>query len=125
MNSMMWLSQALGGAARVWLDVAFVAGVILALLFRPERVRSWSLFQFGCGDWALSTIAPSLVVFLLDSPTSTPTRSPMGMGAASDPDLGMMSKVVMLSGPVLFALAFLCVVFSLMPSGKSSKTGQQ
>ena len=59
MNSMMMLGQLVGGAVRVWLDVAFVAGVMLALLFRPERVRSWSLFQFGCGVWALSTIAPS------------------------------------------------------------------
>ena len=67
MNSMMWLSQALGGAVRVWLDVAFVAGVMVALLFRPERVRSWSLFQFGCGVWALSAIAPSFVVDILST----------------------------------------------------------
>jgi hypothetical protein len=107
---------------RPTLDVALVAGVMFVLLFRPERVRSWSLFQFGCGVWALSTIAPSLVVFLVDSPTSTLSPMGMGMGATSDPDLGMMSKIVMLSGPVLFALAFLCVVFSLMPSGK---TGSQ
>ena len=123
MNSMMLLSQVLGGAVRVWLDVAFVGGVMLALLYRPERVRNWSLFQFGCGVWALSTIAPSLVVFLVNSPT--PTRSAMGMGAASDPDLGILSKVVMLTGPVLFALAFLCVVFALMPSSQKKTTDTQ
>lgn len=120
MNSMMMLGQLVGGAVRVWLDVAFLAGVMLALLYRPERVRSWSLFQFGCGVWALSTIAPSLVVFLVDS--KSPARATMGMGGG-DPDLGMMSKIVMLTGPVLFALAFLCVVFALMPNGKGTSSG--
>lgn len=61
MNSMMWLSQALGGAVRVWLDVAFVAGVMLALLFRSDRVWNWSLFQFRCGVRQLESSDDSLL----------------------------------------------------------------
>ncbi len=119
MNSMFLLSQFVGGATRVWLDVAFVAVVIVALLFRSERIQFWALFRFGCGVWALSTIAPSLVVFLMESPT--PTRSTMGM-AAENNDFGIISKLLMLIGPVLFAVAFLCVVFSLMPNETQRKT---
>ena len=120
MNSAMLLGQLLGGAARVWLDVALVAAVMLAIIFRPERIRNVSLFQFGCGLWALSNIAPNLVVFLGESTVST--RSSMGMGTGSDPGLGVLTKVVMLTGPVLFALAFLCIVFALLPSGKSKSS---
>ena len=68
MNSMLLLSQFVGGAVRVWLDVAFVGFVMVALLFRSERVQFWALFQFGCGVWALSTIVPSLVVFFMNFP---------------------------------------------------------
>ena len=123
MNSMMFLGQLLGGAVRVWLDVALVAGIMLAIIFRPERIRSLSLFQFGCGLWALSNIAPNLVVFLVESPVQTRSPMGMGMGTGSGPDLGVMTKVVMLTGPILFALAFLCIVFALLPSGKAKSSG--
>lgn len=119
MNSMMLLGQLLGGANRVWLDVALVAGVMLAITLRPERIRNLSLFQLGCGLWALSNIAPNLVVFLVPS-SPVQARSTMGMGmtASSDPDLGLMTKITMLTGPILFALSFLFIVFALLPCGK-------
>ncbi len=120
MNTMMMLGQLLGGATRVWLEFAFVVSIFTILAFRPERIRNVSLFQAACGLLALSMILPSLLIFAVDSSASS---NVFGAGrTAQSQDIGMMVKLITASGPVLFALAFLCGTFSLMPSASTNSS---
>ncbi|MGZ0174552.1 MAG: hypothetical protein ACKVHE_34050 [Planctomycetales bacterium] len=115
MNTMMMIGQLLGGATRVWLEFAFVVSIFTILAFRPERISNISLFQAACGLLALSMILPGLLIFAFDSSGSQPIRG-VGRNAAGANDVGMTVKLVTASGPILFALAFLCDAFSVMPT---------
>ncbi|NQV26635.1 MAG: hypothetical protein HQ518_19945 [Rhodopirellula sp.] len=114
MNTMMMLGQLLGGATRVWLEFAFVVSIFTILAFRPERIRSVSLLQAACGLLALSMILPSLLIFVIDESAGSTAFGGSRTGQAKD--IGMIVKLITASGPILFALAFLCAAFSVMPA---------
>jgi len=120
MGSIMMLGQMLGGATRVWLEFAFLISLFAVLIFRPERIRSLNLFQTACGVVALSMILPSLLVFAMDT-SQKATAFGSGMQASSQ-DIGLVVKLLTAAGPILFSLAFLCAVFSLMPSVPKRET---
>ena len=124
MNTMMMLGQLLGGATRVWLEFAFLVSIFTILTFRPERIRNASLFQTACGLLALSMILPSLLIFAVDS-SSNATGFGTGRTAAAQ-EISVFVKGITASGPILFALAFLCAVFSVMPcpNAKTSSTSE-
>lgn len=114
MNTIMMLGQLLGGATRVWLEFAFVVSIFTILAFRPARIRNVSLFQVACGLLALSMILPSLLIFAVDSSASQKVFAAGRNDVAND--VGLLVKLVTASGPILFALAFLCAAFSIMPA---------
>jgi hypothetical protein len=120
MNTMMMLGQLLGGATRVWLEFAFVVSIFTILAFRPERIRNVSLFQAACGLLALSMILPSLLIFAVDSSSSTPVFG--GGRSNASQEIGMFVKAITASGPILFALAFLCGTFSVMPDASMNSS---
>lgn len=120
MNTMMMLGQLLGGATRVWLEFAFVVSIFTILAFRPERIRNVSLFQAACGLLALSMILPSLLIFAVDESAGATAFSGSRTGQAKD--IGMMVKLITASGPVLFALAFLCGAFAVMPDASTNSS---
>lgn len=120
MNTLMLLGQMLGGATRVWLEFGFLISLFAVLIFKPERIRKLSLFQAACGLLALSMIIPHLLVFAVDLNPSAGLGSRSMGGANVGVDL--TSKIVMLAGPVTFAIAFLCATFSLMPDATKTST---
>lgn len=115
MNTLMLLGQMLGGATRVWLEFGFLVSLFVVLIFKPERIRKLSLFQLACGLLSLSMIIPHLLVFVVDLSAGTG----FGNRGAQNTDVDLTSKIVMLAGPVTFAVAFLCAAFSLMPDGQT------
>lgn len=106
------LTQLFGGMTQVWLNVAFLVCVFGVLMFKPERIVNIASFRSACLLFALSLIAPSLGMFLVDTATDTkrpPMANPFG-------DVTLTMKIVNLLAPSLFAGAFLAGISSLIPN---------
>lgn len=108
------ITQLLGGMTQVWPNVAFIVCAFVILIFKPERITRSSLFWFGCLFFALSLIAPTLVMFV-----STDT-APAPRAVRSD-SIPLELKLINLVSSLFYAGAFLATVSSLMPTN-SRKT---
>lgn len=110
-------------AGLVWLQAALLLGLLVTILFRPERIRSPGLFRAACVLFALSVfVGPVLtagVVFLdaLDSG---------GFRFASRPGdfTGTLVLLASATGPVLLGISSLLALISLCPAVKSAYHSQ-
>ncbi len=64
-QNMMFLEQLLGLSGSVWLPVAMLVGLLLALIFRPNTIHNLSLFCAACWLLALSVMVPSMLNLLM------------------------------------------------------------
>ena len=109
------LAQLFGGMTQVWLNVAFIVCIFGVLAWKPERIVNLSSFRVACLLFALSILAPSFGVFVLDSATDVGGargRSPFG-------EITTTMKIVNLLPPLFFACAFLAAISSLLPTRES------
>jgi hypothetical protein len=115
-QELIYLQQILG-AGTGWTQATLLAGLFLVLIFRPERIRSRTLFYLACWCFGLS---------LLVSPAVTVLFSVLGLGSFVGPrapgSFGgpggsvLLSSVAYLSGPVLFGLSVLLGLLALVPA---------
>jgi hypothetical protein len=109
------LQQLLGATG--WTHATLLASLFLVLVFRPERIRSRTLFYVACWCFGLSLlVSPILnVVFgALGASLFTGMRGPGGFGGPGGSVL--VSLVAYLSGPVLFGLSVLLALLALVPA---------
>jgi hypothetical protein len=93
-----------------WLEVVLVASLFTTVVFRPERILRPLRFRLACIVLAVS-FALSQVFALVVSLTSA--------GGAVAPTADMVSnevqRVMLIAGPLLFALSFWMAISSLIP----------
>ena len=65
-NELYYLMQLLGGGQGL-LQVAFLAGLLLIPVFKPERIHKPGLFKVACLLFAISIMAPSAISLIFSS----------------------------------------------------------
>jgi hypothetical protein len=102
--------QQLFGAGSGLLQSVLFAGLLVVLIYRPEKIRQRTLFLWSCCTLALSIAAPPFwnVVF------SVMGAGPFGgsFGRGGGPILLIGSGVI---GPGLLAISLLFALLSLLP----------
>jgi hypothetical protein len=112
-NELLLLRQLLGTAGDIWLSVTLLAGFIVVLVFRPERVQQWSLFRSACWMLALSVVIPPVlnVLFTLSTNPGSPS---WGMRSSSG-EFSLIFYCSSLVSPSLQGLGILFGLLSLIP----------
>lgn len=110
------LKQLFGDGGLGWLQVALAACLFLALIFRPERIRSQALFKLACWLFAFSIMVPPVFNIGLTLFASVTKGSwPPSPGASWSPVGPFLLSLERATGPVLFGLSLLCGLLSLVP----------
>ena len=112
---MNFLTQLFGGMTQVWLNVAFVVCVFTVVTFKPDRIRNLSMFRMGCTLFALSVIAPSLMLIL-----GTASERTASGGGNPYGEITLILKIANLVAPLLFAGAFLSTIISMLPNSSDN-----
>jgi hypothetical protein len=111
-------SQVLGGMVLVWPNVVFMAAVLAALMFRPDRIACLKSLRLACLLFAASLVTPTVTPLVAHFATSSPppARAPF---ANATP---FISHVLAVLQMLLFVGAFLMLVSAITP--KSSRTAE-
>ncbi len=97
------------------LDVILLAGLLITLLWKPERIHSVTLFRWACTFVALSAFLPSLASGLsyLYFGQVASFRRPLEVPVS----IHMIASGV---GPFLVGMAILCALAALTPPIKGT-----
>jgi uncharacterized membrane-anchored protein YitT (DUF2179 family) len=99
--------QQLFGAGSGMVQATLLAGLLVVLVFRPDKIRNRTLFTWACWCLALSILLPPLLNLLFAT-----------LGSGLFGGMGR-SPLVMLGatfgGPGLLGLSLLLTLLSLMP----------
>lgn len=107
-------SNLLEGMTFAWPNAILATAVFITLLYRPERITNRFVFKMGCVFFVLSLLAPSLVAAFL------PAFSVQGLPVQRANAGSMMRSLFGLVQPLAFAIAFLCLVWSLLNTSGST-----
>ena len=108
-----WVLQQLFSGGLTWAQVAVVASLFLAAIFRPERIVNPGLFRLAGILLALSIVLPPILNGALVS----------SMGSSPGPPFRVLtgpSSLIAMVGPLFFGVALCCGLFSLIPSSPAS-----
>jgi hypothetical protein len=109
----MLLEQLLGLNGSVWLPVTMLAGLLLALIFRPNTIHNLSLFRAACWLLALSLVVPAVLNLVLEA-SSVNSYGGSGYGISGNAPPFLLACVSVL-GPIMQGASILCGLFSLIP----------
>jgi hypothetical protein len=102
-------------------QVAILVGLLLVVIYRPERIRLLGMFRFSCVMLALSIVVPPAVSATLSFLVS------IGGSSRSSSSAGDYMILVNLLGtiePALVAASLCLGIFSLLPARRSAdRTG--
>jgi len=107
-QELIYLQQILGATG--WTHATLLASLFLVLVFRPERIRSRTLFYIACWCFGLSLLISPTLNVLVSVLGSSPFGGPRGPGGSP-----LVALVAYLSGPVLFGLSVLLALLALVP----------
>jgi hypothetical protein len=112
-NETLFISQLLQQVGSGWLPAVMLVGMLLALLFKPERVQSWALFRLSCWLLAVSIIIMPVMNVLLGF---------MGGSATSFRSSGIMPEAFIFYtmyaiSPILQGISMICGLLSMIPNG--------
>ena len=102
------LSQSANGGGN-WLTAVLLLGLLLALLFKRERITNWALFRLSCWFFAASITIPPILNVLTNV---TGARNP-ALQRSGD---YMVVLCVYAIGPILLGTSIICALCSLIPS---------
>jgi len=111
-QEILYLQQILGAASGLG-QAALMTGLFIVLIFRPERIRSRTLFYLACWSFALSILLPPMINLLLGAMGAGFVVGPRGLpgpGASS-----LVSMIGIGSGPGLYGLSVLLALLALVP----------
>jgi hypothetical protein len=109
----LFLQRLLSGGSG-WIQPTLLAGMLLVLVLRPEKLRHRTLFLLAAISLALSIIAPPVLLLLVSGLGTGTFGGPWGR--AGNPVLPIATNV---AGPFFQAASILLAVLSLMPSPTS------
>src|SRR5262245_23960806 len=92
----------------VWLAVAYLAGMFLAVLFRPEQIVNRGLFTFSYIVFAMYLLVPSLVEGLV----LLTTLDRPGSSRADSTGMGVVVPMFQIFGRILFAISVVSALAS-------------
>jgi len=106
----MAMFQLLNQTGSGWLTAVLLVGLLLALLFKPERVYSWALMRLSCWLLAVSIVTPPILNAFMSITNGPPTsfRSPS--------DYLVMTCIYAL-GPILLGISVICGLLAMIPTG--------
>lgn len=102
----------LGGIS---VNVVFLAGLLLALLWKPDRIRSVTLFRWACTFMVMATFLPILANVFFG------WYSSVGPGFGRRSPNTPFNSVLLTIGPVTAGIGMFCGFAALMPPGKPKK----
>ncbi len=111
-QEIVYLQQILGAVSGLG-HAALLTGLFIVLIFRPERIRSRTLFYLACWSLALSILLPPLVSLLLGAPGAGFLAGPRGYSPPGG--LSLIFMVAIGSGPVLYGVSVLLGLLALVP----------
>jgi Zn-dependent protease len=106
-----YVLQQLLRAGSGWVQATLLAGLLVVLVFRPERIRNRTLFHLACWLFALSVAIPPLLNLLFTAVGG----GLFGSMAASS----LVLAATTLAGPGLLGVSLLLALLSLMPGPPS------
>jgi hypothetical protein len=106
---MMLFRQFFGGGDS-WTHAVFLAGVFLAVLFRRDQIVSPYMFRVSIIMFVLAIILPVAMTMIFQISMNGGSRGMLSSGAGP-----VLSLLMMVLGPVLFGLAVLFCVLSMLP----------
>jgi hypothetical protein len=119
------LFQQLFGSGTGWTHATLLASLFLVLIFRPERIRSRTLFYVACWCFALSVLVAPTLTALFSVTGWNPFAGPSGPGVFGGPGGSpLVTMVAYLSGPVLFGLSVLFGLLALVPGPRQDSPFQ-
>ena len=121
-----FLNQFLSGG-QAWLHAAFLSSILIAVMFRPQSVRSRGLLVTSIVFFAASLIVPRLFL----QSTLARDKSRDNIGIARRGEVVEQSRKAadrkttairwsMVSGPILFGISMVLATIALLPSGSAS-----
>jgi hypothetical protein len=112
-SEFLMLRQFLGAMGPDYAQTALLIGLLLAALFRPERIRSVPLIRASCVFLALSIVAPAVLYMLISTLSAGNSRA--GFSGPLSGTEAMLMALINVVGPMLLGLSIVLGVFSLLP----------
>jgi Zn-dependent protease len=116
-----YLLQSLGAASGLG-QAALITGLFIVLIFRPERIRSRTLFSLACWSLGLSILFPALT-----NPFLGALGAGLFAGARGYPGSGGFSLISVVAsgcGAALYGLSVLLGLLSLVPGPRQTSPFQ-
>lgn len=111
---MLQLLNQTGNAGNGWLTPVLLVGLLLALLFKPERVNNWALFRVSCWLLAVSIVTPPILNTFMNITSGTATSfRPPSIGSS---DYLIITCIYAL-GPILLGISIICGLLAMIPRG--------
>ncbi len=120
-SEILFLQQILGAVSGLG-HAALLTGLFIVVVFRPERIRSRTLFYLACWSLALSILLPSLFSLLLGAAGAGFLAGPRGYPPPSGLSLGFILAIG--CGPVLYGLSVLLALLALVPGPRTQSPFQ-
>jgi hypothetical protein len=110
----MAMLQLLNQTGNGWLTAVLLTGLLLALLFKPERVYSWALMRLSCWLLAVSIVTPPILnVYMTITSGSGVSFRPPSVGMS---DYMVMTCIYALT-PILLGVSVICGLLAMIPAG--------
>lgn len=93
-----------------WLEVVLVASLFATVVFRPERISRPLRFRLACLVLAISLALPQVFALAVSLTSAGGAVAP-----TADLVVGEVQRVMLIAGPLLFALSFWMAISSLIP----------
>jgi hypothetical protein len=93
-----------------WLEAVLVASLFTTVLFRPERISRPLRFRLACIVPAISFALPELFALVVSLTSARRAGAPTAEMVSSE-----VQRVMLIAGPLLFALSFRMAISSLIP----------
>ena len=106
----LFLQRLLSGGSG-WIQPTLLAGMLVVLVFRPDKLRHRTLFLLAAISLALSIIAPPALFLLVTGMGTGPLGGAWGRGGNL-----VLPIATNVAGPFFLAASIVLAVLSLMPS---------
>ena len=109
----MAMLQLLNQTGNGWLTAALLTGVLLALLFKPERVYSWALMRLSCWLLAASIAIPPILNAYMPSLANGFAFQSSRIGISEY----LIMPCICAFGPILVGTSVICGLLAMIPTG--------
>jgi hypothetical protein len=109
----MAMLQLLNQTGNGWLTAALLTGLLLALLFKPERIYSWALMRLSCWLLAVSIAIPPMLNAYMPSLANGFSFQSSRIGISEY----LIMPCICALGPILVGTSVICGLLAMIPTG--------